>query len=73
MLSTQLASTTSQLESMAVIAAPALSEYEQQRLAHIRRNHEFLVGLGLADASVDPVAALNGKPSKPRAPSASPC
>ena len=53
---------------MAVIAAPALSEYEQQRLAHIRRNHEFLVGLGLADASVDPVAALNGKPSKPRAP-----
>ena len=26
-----------------------LSEYEQQRLAHIRRNHEFLCGLGLSD------------------------
>ena len=47
------------------MSAP-LSEYEQQRLAHIRRNHEFLVSLGLADASVDPVAALNGKPTKPK-------
>ena len=27
-----------------------LSDYELQRLAHIRRNHEFLVSLGLADA-----------------------
>ena len=46
-----------------------LSDYELQRLAHIRRNHEFLVSLGLADAAVDPVEAMrtgNKKPSKPR-------
>ena len=49
-----------------------LSDYELQRLAHIRRNHEFLVSLGLADAAVDPVEAMRTgnkkKPSKPRAP-----
>jgi methyl-CpG-binding domain protein 4 len=48
-----------------------LSDYELQRLAHIRRNHEFLVGLGLADANVDPVEAMrtgHKKPSKPRGP-----
>ena len=31
-----------------------LSEYEMQRLAHIRRNHEMLVRLGLVDAGSKP-------------------
>ena len=32
-----------------------LCEYEQQRLAHIRRNHEMLVRLGLVDADSKPI------------------
>ena len=38
-----------------------LSEYEIQRLAHIRRNHEYLCSLGLADPAQDPIEALQGK------------
>ena len=44
------------------LPASELSTYEVQRLAHIRRNHEFLVALGLADAGTDPVAALTSGP-----------
>eukprot|EP01046_Picozoa_sp_COSAG06_P060397 COSAG06_NODE_12834_length_1323_cov_1.531046_2_plen_115_part_01 len=47
-----------------------MSEYELQRLAHIRRNQECLARLGLADASfmaiLNPGAAKKEK--KPRAP-----
>ena len=32
----------------------SLSEYELQRLEHMRRNHEELVRLGLADPEPDP-------------------
>jgi len=44
-----------------------LSEYEIQRLAHIRRNHEYLCSLGLADPNQDPVEALQGKKKAPKA------
>ena len=44
-----------------------LSEYEQQRLAHIKRNHEMLVRLGLAD---DPL--MTPQPKKERKPRTKP-
>ena len=46
----------------AVKAEPVdeLSEYERQRLEHIRRNHEYLVLLGLAEAREEFNAFLPG-------------
>ncbi|EOD35093.1 hypothetical protein EMIHUDRAFT_110939 [Emiliania huxleyi CCMP1516] len=41
-----------------------LSEYELQRLEHIRRNHEMLVRLGLVDPT--PAAPQQKAPRKPR-------
>ena len=42
-----------------------LCEYEQQRLAHIRRNHEMLVRLGLVDADSKPIfCAQSGSAAK---------
>ena len=44
-----------------------LSDYERQRLEHIKRNHEFMVALGLVDASVDPLAHAVAQPKKSKA------
>ena len=46
----------------------SLSEYELQRLEHMRRNHEELVRLGLADPEPDPSEAPKPKPKRKRAP-----
>ena len=43
----------------------SLSEYELQRLEHMRRNHEELVRLGLADPEPDPSEAPNPKAKRP--------
>ena len=49
--------------------APALSEYEKERLANIAKNHEQLaaLGLGLASTRLKPARAPP-KPRKPREP-----
>lgn len=46
----------------------SLSEYELQRLEHMRRNHEELVRLGLADPEPDPSEAPKPKAKRKRAP-----
>jgi hypothetical protein len=43
----------------------SLNEYELQRLEHMRRNHEELVRLGLADPEPDPSEAPNPKAKRP--------
>jgi len=47
-----------------------LSEYERQRLEHIKRNHEMLVRLGLASADAPPTSGGGGKaaPARPKGP-----
>ena len=43
-----------------------LSKYEQQRLEHIRRNQEFLVSMGLADAKAELASATKKTPAPPQ-------
>ena len=45
-----------------------LSEYELQRLAHVKRNHEMLIRLGLVTEDDKPVFGMSeSKAAKPRA------
>lgn len=57
--------------------ADDLSEYELQRLEHIRRNHETLVRLGLVTANEKPAFSMAGeekpkRPARAKLPSAPP-
>eukprot|EP00965_Chrysotila_dentata_P227053 6195771-Pleurochrysis_carterae.AAC.2 len=44
-----------------------LSEYELQRLAHIKRNHEMLVRLGLVDEEAPVTGGADVKKKQPTA------